>query len=398
MTGGALVMHGRLVEIARRHEVSLATLAGPDPEEERALASVRESGVDVHAVWRREPSGFRRWARYGRVAAGWARGSSPLRTLWFQEPDMQRSLDRLLAERPVDLVQVEDNAMAVYRYRTDAPRVLAEHEVVVAPPPDFLRRGTPAWVRKPVLAAETARWCRYQKRVWRGFDRIHVFTDRDASAIAALAPDVAGRVRVNPFGVVLLAEPDPALQEPGTVLFVGGFLHPPNVEAALWLADDIMPRLRALHPGVRLVIVGSDPPARVRALEREDVRVTGRVPSVRSFLERAAVVVAPLRAGGGMRLKVLQAMVLGKAVVTTTLGTEGLALGGATPPVVVANDAGDIAQATASLLSSERARRELGRRARAFVVDHHSWPAHGRRLEALYAEIVPAHAEPAGAR
>ncbi len=386
-TGGALVMYGRLTELAERHRVTLATLAGPDPREREALRDLEDLGVQVRPLWRPAPSGARRWSRYGRVMAGWARGGHPLRALWFREREMQRLLDRLLAERTFDLLQVEDSAMGDYAYRTSAPRVLAEYEVVVAPPLDLLRRGTPGWARGALLAAERRRWHRYQARVWRRFDRIQVFTARDAAAIEALAPDLAGRVRVNPFGVQLPPAADPHAEERGSLVFVGGFLHPPNVDAAIWLAGEIMPRLRPLSPGVRLSIVGSSPPASVRALEREDVRVTGHVPSVAHFLERAVVVIAPLRTGGGMRLKVLQAMALGKAVVTTPVGAEGLAAYGQPPPLVVAEDAQGLAEATAGLLASERARAELGRRARAFVAEHHSWQAHGWRLEALYAEL-----------
>src|SRR5690606_19543441 len=102
--------------------------------------------------------------------------------------------------------------------------------------------------------------------------------------------------------------------------------------------------------GARLIIVGSDPPRSVRDLERDDVEVTGRVPDVNTYLQRASVVVAPLRAGGGMRLKVLQAMAAGKAVVATTLGAEGL-VGGTDRPLLLADDEEGFASAVAGLLS-----------------------------------------------
>jgi hypothetical protein len=101
--------------------------------------------------------------------------------------------------------------------------------------------------------ADWQRWRKYQLSVWRRSDRIQVFTPRDAEAVAALAPDLAERVRVNPFGVELPAPLDDRLEEPGHVLFVGNFTHPPNVDAALWLGTEIMPALRTCYPGVRLI-------------------------------------------------------------------------------------------------------------------------------------------------
>jgi glycosyltransferase involved in cell wall biosynthesis len=172
------------------------------------------------------------------------------------------------------------------------------------------------------------------------------------------------------------------------IVFVGGFTHLPNVDAALWLAKEIMPLLRARHQGVQLSIVGSYPPEEIRRLADDDIFVTGRVPSVHEYLERAEVVLAPVRKGGGMRLKVLQAMALGKAVVTTPLGAQGLTVETQQPPLLVGTDADELARATAGLLAGEVERRALGRRARDFVARYHSWTAYGERLDAMYSELV----------
>lgn len=175
--------------------------------------------------------------------------------------------------------------------------------------------------------------------------------------------------------------------ESNTVVFVGGFNHPPNLHAALWLGTDIMSLLRRLRPGVRLLIVGSDPPRSVRALESDDITVTGRVPAIEPYLQRAAVVLAPVLSGGGMRVKVLQAMAMARPVVTTPLGAEGLTGDRSQLPLAVGETAEEIACATAELLASHGAGEALGRRARAFVAEHHSWSAYLQRLEAIYAEL-----------
>ncbi len=149
-----------------------------------------------------------------------------------------------------------------------------------------------------------------------------------------------------------------------------------------------MPRLRQLRPGVRLNIVGIYPPAEVLALGGPDIVVTGPVPEIEPWLERAAVVLAPLRIGGGMRMKVLHAMAMGKAVVTTPRGAEGLEIDGQHPPLVVAEDADAVATAVAALLADAEQRRRLGADAREFVLEHFSPEAHVRRLEGIYAGLL----------
>jgi glycosyltransferase involved in cell wall biosynthesis len=115
--------------------------------------------------------------------------------------------------------------------------------------------------------------------------------------------------------------------------------------------------------------------------------VTGGVPSIEGYFARASVVMAPVRLGGGMRRKVLEAMALGKPVVTTRLGTEGLAGAPADHPVVVADAVDALAEGTVKLLVEPHTRHELGARARSFVARHHSWTAYADRLDELYDEV-----------
>jgi glycosyltransferase involved in cell wall biosynthesis len=113
------------------------------------------------------------------------------------------------------------------------------------------------------------------------------------------------------------------------------------------------------------------------------------VPEVEPYLSQAEVVAAPIRVGGGMRTKVLQGMALAKPVVTTPLGAEGLASVGADPPLAIARDAETFAATIDLLLAEPRRRRKLGNSARWFVVEHFSPAAYARRLERVYAELLP---------
>jgi polysaccharide biosynthesis protein PslH len=383
-----LVLYARLTALLRRHQVTLVTPIGTDPGEAQAAAELAGQGIEVYAPPLMGNGVWERWQRRGQLAGDWLAGHYPWRTAWFRSAAVQQVLDELLATERYDVVQIEDNAMAGYTYRTQTPAVLAEYEVRQPRRLNWQQLAGQRAARHLLDELDWQRWSRYQKKAWARFDRIEVFTQRDAEAIGKMAPDLLPRVSVNPFGVMAPPAADPAREDEEQILFVGNYTHAPNVDAALWLGQEIMPRLRRLQPGVQLKVVGIYPPDEVLALGGSDIVVTGPVPQIEPWLERAAVVVAPLRIGGGMRMKVLHAMAMGKAVVTTPRGAEGLEIDGHHPPLVVAADADALAAAVAALLADAAQRRRLGADARAFVLEHFSPDAHVRRLENVYAGLL----------
>jgi glycosyltransferase involved in cell wall biosynthesis len=381
-----VLLHAELSGLRRRHEVTLVTAVGDEPGEVEAVERLLRDG-EVHVVDRRRPPpGGHRRRRQVRMVATWARGRWPWRTVWFADPGFQRVLDRLAAEREFDVVAVEDSAMSVFRYPAGVPVVYTHHEVLRSRPVDWHPgppRSWPAWAFGEL---DWRRWQRFQRAAWRRFDRIQVFSRRDAETLVALAPEVAARVRVDPFGIELPPPADPGAEERGLVLFVGNFAHPPNRDAAIWLAREIMPAVRAEAPSARLRIVGTAPPPSVRELADGGTEVVADAPDVLPHLAAAAVVMAPVRTGGGMRMKVLQAMAAGRAVVTTGRGTEGFTGFGTPPPLVVAEEAAEIAAATVALLGDDEERRRLGARARDFCEAHLSPEAWAERQSAIFEE------------
>jgi polysaccharide biosynthesis protein PslH len=149
-----------------------------------------------------------------------------------------------------------------------------------------------------------------------------------------------------------------------------------------------MPAVRARAPEARLRIVGSSPPAAILALAADGVEVFADAPSVAPHVEAAAVVVAPVRTGGGMRMKVLEALAAGKAVVTTSRGSEGFDCFEEPPPLAVADDAAAFAAAVGALLGDPARRGELRDRARDFAERHYGPAAWAERLRKIYAEVA----------
>ncbi|HEV7482392.1 MAG TPA: glycosyltransferase family 4 protein [Solirubrobacterales bacterium] len=370
----------------RGHAITLVTTFGEDPGQAEAAAALLASDLDAHILDRRRSgSAGRRWRVRGELAATWATKRWPWRVV-CGAAGLQPLLDRVAASREFDVVAVEDNPMAVLRFPAGVPVVLTEHEAIRAPAAQLGAARLSERPLRALRARDWQRWDGFLPRIWKRFDLLQVFCAADAGAVGRLAPALAPRVRVNPYGMILPAPCDPARERPGTVLFTGTFAHLPNRDAARWLAAEIMPAVRSRYPRARLRMVGSAPPAEILDLAGDGIEVIADAPSMEPHLEAAAVVVAPVRSGGGMRMKVLEAMARQKAVVTTGLGAEGFASLEPELPLRIADDTDGIAAAIAELLGDDGERRELGRDAREFAQRHHSPAAWAARLEAVYEE------------
>lgn len=385
------LLHAQVQGLAARHELTVLAPFGDLPGQAESAAALAASGLDAHFVDGRRPAGTAaRWRVRRQLAGTWLRRPWPWRTV-LQLRGMQALLDRVASEREFDVVAVEDSAMAALRLPAGVPRVLTEHEAARAPASGW--QGGPLRQRplRLLQSADLKRLDSYQERAWRGFDLVQTFTSQDAAEIRRRQPDLVTRLRVNPYGMELPAAADPDREEPGTILFTGTFTHLPNREAAIWLAGEILPAVRRRFPAARLRLVGSAPPPEVRALAGPGVELIADAPSMEPHLAAAAVILAPVRSGGGMRIKVLEAMALGKAVVTTPLGAQGFDCFEQPPPLMIAPDAARIAAGAAELLGDDDRRRALGRAARNFAFEHLSSASWAARLEKIYAEAIELH-------
>jgi glycosyltransferase involved in cell wall biosynthesis len=378
--GGARVTGQVLAALAGRHDVAALYLTERDePPVSKAL--VDACGL-LESVERRDPPGSLRSRLAPKLAL---LRRIPIWASELAEPSFASRAQELAERWRPDVVQVEYPVMAQYLPALDrcpAPRVLVDHDASLRD----LRR----W-RRPLTPLMTA----LDRRAWRSFERraidrvgaVVVFTERDQQALQQLGSRTP--IVQIPLGTPLSDSPlDPVGGSPPGVLFVGNFAHhPPNVDAALWLGTRIFPALRASHPGARLTIVGPSPTPELRALASEAIVVTGEVPDVTPYLEDAAVVAVPIRVGGGMRVKVLEALAAGKAVVATPLAVEGLDIA-AGDQLEIAESEDGFRSAVARLLEDEGARRALGNRARVWARAHLGWDASIARYEALYESLT----------
>jgi len=249
--------------------------------------------------------------------------------------------------------------------------------------------------KRALLALQYLRVRRLEKRMVAKSQHLAFISDRDREAV--LGPGQLGEVA--PIGVDSeLWKRRAAQANTHTIIFVGVMNYAPNVDAAAYLINEIVPRVRKEVPDLEVYIVGRDPVPvlREKAERQAGVHVTGFVNDVKPYLERSAVAVAPIRYGAGIQNKLLEAMAMEVPVVTTELAAEGLrAKGGSNPPLYVASDAEEFARRVVTLLRDPVERARLARLGRKFVQRNYVWSRGAETLEQMCFEAV-AQAHPSG--
>lgn len=410
MSQGTTIRNFNLIAgLAQRHTVDLLTFGAPAPslgdrgvtgqgagadEPERAALRLLQPycGIIITA-----PAPLRTLAQRARATL-----FSPLPDLALRlaEPTMHARATQLARANRYDVIQVEGVEMAPYvpdvwgagqRDSLARPRLIFDdhNAEYVLQQRAFLTdvRRPRRWVAAAYSMVQWRKLVGYERRVCRMADRVVAVSDVDAVALRRLAPGL--EVTVIPNGVDLEfnrpgAAPPAAGMGAHALVFTGKMDYRPNVDAVIWFADAVLPAILAHLPDAHFYIVGQQPHERVRALaERPAITVTGRVPDVRPYIAGAGVYVTPLRIGGGTRLKVLEAMALGQALVSTHLGCDGFDFEDG-QQVCFADDPAAFAVAVVGLLHDRSRAADLGRRARAYVEAHFGWDAIVPRLEALY--------------
>lgn len=392
--GATLRSWGFIRELARRHEVHLLALAPPGqhPSAE-ALEAARRHLATATVV----PAAPRSLSQRLRQLVTRPEPDVVLR-LWT--PAFARALAETLSAHPFDAVQVVGLELAHFAEPFLGDSLTAPAWVYDALNAEAELQRT-IWLvdarrprRWPAAAYSFVQWLKlrqYERRWLPRYDAVVCVSEEDARHLHRLA-GVAPLVVPNGVDTDHLAPgrfaPQPDVAREPAVVFTGKMDFRPNVDGVLWFAEEIWPRVRRAVPEARFWVVGQAPTAAVRALHgRDGIVVTGAVPEVEPYLVAARAVVVPLRMGSGTRLKVLQALSLACAVVSTRLGCAGL---GVQPNVHlrVADAPADFAEAVVELLRDAPAAACLGREARAFVRQHFDWKVLTPRLEALYGRLA----------
>ena len=260
--------------------------------------------------------------------------------------------------------------------RLPVPSVLFTHNVEA----EIWRRhvetaGNP--VKRALLAQQWDRMRRFEREALARFDVVLAVSEADGETFERLYPGALRQpVHVVKTGVdTSYFTPMAGHERRGHLVFTGSMDWLPNEDAMVYFVREMLPRIREAEPDVTLSIVGRAPTPAVRRLaDAAGIEVTGRVDDVRPHVAAGDVFIVPLRIGGGTRLKIFEAMAMGKAVVSTTIGAEGLPVTDG-QDIAIADEPGKFADAVVSLIRDSDRRRQMEGAARRLVMDHHDWAA-----------------------
>ena len=308
----------------------------------------------------------------------------------FRSRRMLEAIDWHLDRFRYDLVHVDTIALAGYLpHLRGLPAVLNHHNVESAL---LLRRA--ATERNPAVRAYIAlqgwKLRRAETRALTAFDGNIAVSALDKAELSARAP--TANITVIPNGTdTRFFRPQPADESGPSLVFAGTMAWYPNADAMEFFARKIWPLIKRRVPGVTMNLIGASPPAEVRRLGERDpsFRVLGFVDDVRPYIAQAAVYVVPIRVGGGTRLKILDAMAMGKAIVSHPIGAEGLDLA-QDKEILIAAEPERFAQQVVALLHDRSRRQQLARAARARAVASYAWDRIAPRLERCYRDVTAA--------
>ena len=379
--GGALRMHHLLNHLAERHQVTLACFGTADvPSKLHQAYNGRL--CDVYAV----PYPLvGRHRRLGQFISHWTRHS--YLHLVCRSGDMQSLIDRLLSQKPYDVVQSEFSMMGSYRFGTRPVKILDAHNVEY----DIYRRMTEhawSWLRKRHYDHEYRKLRDEEREVCRAQDAIFVTSARDKELLDSDVPHIPKFVVPNGVDLSYFKPSDKpghpySPNSPYSIVFTGLMGYVPNYDGILHFLDATFPLIKKSVPQATVTIVGNKPPRELVRRSGDGVTVTGLVGDVRPYVWNSSVYVVPLRMGGGTRLKVLEAMAMKKPIVTTTIGCEGIDVRHG-ESVLVADSPRQFADAVVSLFQDRSLRDRLTRNGYELVRQRYDWSVIGDQVDSIY--------------
>jgi polysaccharide biosynthesis protein PslH len=388
--GAQARIHGLMTELARRHDLTAVMLADEKFDIDECRQAMQAYCREVVVL----PNPNGRGDRAKRLLQLRSLASTrSYERLQVTVPGLQQALDRVLRTKRFDIVNLEFPYLGHYNLR-QAPvgmrlpsLIVDSHEIAYDLARQFASTGGSVGRRL------------YAKANWRKLQSEELGTYRDADGVYLCSVDDEKRLHdENPQARTAVIpnaadvdfyQPRPTDPPPDgrTLVYFGLLSTIPNIDGVTHFVQDIWPRILEAHPDTRLKIIGGRPPQSLLALAGPKIELTGFVPDLRPHLAAAAVVVVPLRLGGGTRLKIVEGMAMGKAMVSTTLGAEGIDV---VPgrDLLIEDQPAAFAGAVNRLLADPALAARIGQSARQLSVEKYAWSKAALALEHFYRQVL----------
>ena len=384
MTSGERIRNYNLLRLAsKRHEVSLAALVESKedlegvPHLQQFCARVETAGFDKRSRFVRAP-GMLCYALEGK----------PPELKLLRSEELISKIKHLVSTMDFDIVEI-DSRLGLYL--EELPNDLRCKSILMFHNFTFQQglrifRYERRWGKKIRKLLDSIAMFQWEPRYAMRFDRCTTVSEIDRDLYLKTNPRL--QIDVIPNGVdVQKYTPLPADNASPTLLFIGNMGYSPCVDAMLYFCREIFPLIRQAVSGVELWIVGKEPLPEVLRLNGDGVHVTGQVEDVIPYYKQSAVCVVPLRSGGGTRLKILEAMALGRPVVSTTIGCEGLDVVDG-QHLLIADKPANFAEKTVRLLNDRELYQHIATEGRTLVVTKYDWNIIGDSMMKMYDELA----------
>ena len=383
--GGRIRVLNLLEQLARTERVTFLALQ-TTPEDQSGIDYLTGLGIDCHLV-ERSPS-LPSVTMDTVIRAITKR--QPVTVSRYYSSKLEKLFHQLLDQKKIDLIHYEMFHAAQYSLPTKIPTLLSTQNI------DSyiwkrLAKETKNPVKKLIYWTQAKAFSRCERESCGEFSAATCVSANDQELLNRSCPQLPVHVIAN--GVDLdLYQVSEVIEEPETLIFTGSMDWYPNEDAVTFFLKSILPHVRQSYPNVRMLVVGQHPTDKLRQMvelanTNSEVIITGRVDDVKPYINRASVYVVPLRIGGGTRLKILEALALRKAVVSTTIGAEGLNLVDQ-QEIVLADQPDQFARAVIELLDDAQRRRSLGEKGRERVEKNYGWPVIVENLRQVYHNLV----------
>lgn len=358
-----------LRHLVQSHEVTLLCFVR-DSDRPEDIAHLAEVCHAVHTVpMRRSP------VRDAKFLAQSLLTRQPFLIIRDQVPEMNDKVRELVTTGAFDAIHADQLWMAQYALTAPAgPKLVLDQHNAVHLIPKRLSEGESNQVKRQFLAREAQVMTGYEAKTCKRFDHVVWVTEEDRRTLAAWSGP--GRDGAQTPSTVIPICTDPTLTSPvegssdrRRITFLGGLHWPPNVQGIIWFATHVLPRVRDEVPDAVLTVIGKSPP---RELEREGIEVTGYVTDLAPYLAETGVFIVPLHAGGGMRVKILDAWGWELPVVSTTIGAEGISTQHDNN-ILIADTAQTFAEAVVRVLNDPALAQRLSEKGRQTILEAYDW-------------------------
>jgi glycosyltransferase involved in cell wall biosynthesis len=383
-TGGKIRSYQILKDLSRRHAITFFTFYAEHANDCHEELNIIFDRVICCPLRIPQPKSLRGLARYARNFLSF----QPYQIVKYCLPQVAASLAQLLQRERFDVIVCDFLVPAgIIPWDFPCPKVLFTHNVEARIwERHFHIANNPVW--KAISWREYRAMVRAERHYLRLANRVLTVSNSDRDYFSEfIAPD---KITVIPTGVdVDFFQPVAGKEQPNFLVFTGSMDWRPNEDGILHFVKTILPRIRIQVPNVSLLVVGRHPSPRLLALTKtiEGVQVTGKVEDIRAYVHQGSVYIVPLRVGSGTRLKIFEAMAMGKAVVSTSIGAEGLPVQPGRD-IVLADTPESFASAVINLLHDPVRRGELGRAARELVEQKYSWESIGKDFESVLVKVA----------